>query len=119
MSAKDLTTEARLATGTYVEVGPIRDAVLAVVLSPDGPSWADICNRLGWARWRCTNGPGTPEHWSAETTRLKRTLGLVKAHGGRRPGGGAYPPRCYRCVTRDNAAKIIRAIGRDPWEFGL
>jgi hypothetical protein len=100
--------ESDLESGRMVECAPIREAVIALVFSEYGPSWTDLCRRLGWMEQR--------RDWNGvqgEVTRLKRTIGYV-------PGGGKGRGwKLRRLMTYDNAVKIVEAIDADPVDYGL
>jgi hypothetical protein len=80
-----------------IEVNQIQIAVLEAI--EKGDSYSRVCKRLGWV----------DERGKADTSRLQRSIGL------RTISGGYFG---HRMESR-TAVQIIRAIGRDPVEFGL
>ncbi len=88
--------------GEWLDNKPIREAVERA--EKLGMPKSLICERLGWTRVR-------KGRICMETSQLDRRIG-------RRPDtdrkGGVY---LSRTIHYDVAAKIIRAIDRDPWEF--
>jgi hypothetical protein len=96
--------------GGKVPNAAIREAVEAAIASGELRDYADLSERLGWSK-----GVNRPR----ETSRIRRMLGQMKAHGGRKTDGGAYPPRLYTAMPYEQAVAVVRAINRDPHEFDL
>ena len=88
---------------------PIREAVeyYAKITDPfiqhgEHYSYDKVARELGWFMRKIGKAI------QGDQRRVKRTLGITPEHG------------IYRqSMQYDNAVKIIRAIGRDPWEFDL
>ncbi len=68
---------------------------LARAVEESGVSYAEIAKRLGWVH--------------PDTQRVRASLGLRKASDG----------KTRVAIRYENAVKIIRAIGRDPVDYGL
>ncbi len=90
--------------GDWLDNKPIREAVEHA--ERHGMSKSLICERLGWTRTRRGKR-------SSETSQLDRRIGR-RADVGRQ--GEHY---LSRTIHYDVAVKIVRAIDRDPYEFGL
>ena len=79
----------------WLNIGPIREAVVRILSK--NTTKTEICNKLGWVS---NNG-------RSETSRLDQTIGIKNKFNNK------------KTMRYDNAVKIIRAIDRDPVEFGL
>ncbi len=90
------------ATGAWVENTPIREAVVAA--ASNGTTYCAISRRLGWTKKNRRNGK------AGDSTRLKRRVGLARE---------STTQTFTQMIRRDLAAEIVRAIDRDPVEFGL
>ena len=86
--------------------GPIRDAVQAAIQRGELQGYGELAVRMGAKS-------------SSEASRVQRSLGVMKAHGGRKADGGAYPPRMQTTMLYEQAVAIVRALGRSPVEFDL
>ena len=85
---------------------PIREAVEHAVASGDY-TYSSICRSLGWTRKRVKGGIG-------DTSRLKRGVGLLPSKD-----SSGNCTVFTRTMRYDNAVRVVRAIDRDPVEFGL
>jgi hypothetical protein len=81
-----------------VPIAPLREAFLRSGLTP-----SIVCYRLGW---ECKRSYGT----QADTTRLKRALGLL-------PESDKGRPRLRQRIGTDRAERIAEAIGVAYWEL--
>ena len=84
---------------------PIRRAVERYIR--EDHTWGEICRTLGWTR----TVDGKPD-----TTRLKRSLGLATE---KRRKNGKLKKLTTKSMNSKTAIQIIRAIERNPNEFGL
>jgi hypothetical protein len=69
-----------------------------------GETWTSLCYRIGWIEPRGI----------AETSRLKRRLGLMSIPR-RRPSLSM----CSRGLRYETALTLIEALNLDPMDFGL
>lgn len=84
--------------------GPTRAAVLEAISA--GASWSSSCRQLGWKKHRKRDP-------SEDVSRLKKMLGVAPYTDKRGPG------QFKRQLAYPVAVAIIRAIDRDPVDFGL
>jgi hypothetical protein len=90
-----------------ISVKPFRDACEEAVQTGQFSSWAALAVACGYERkLRGREGQG-------DMSRLKRTLGIY----GTSPSSRARYPRMG--IHAATALNIIRALGRDPVDFGL
>lgn len=89
----------------YVDVGP-----LAKAFEQSGLSASEVCRRLGPPYVKHQRGRSD----FPQTSTLKRTLGLMASHS-------SQNQQQYKSkkIHIDRASAIIRALDRDPYEFGL
>jgi hypothetical protein len=85
-------------------VEPFRLRYLELGLRP-----SVVAYRLGWLL-----GPGHKNASTADTTRLKRTLGLMAS-----PQSRGKPPCVRRKVTYEMAVQLADALEMEPHEAGV
>lgn len=95
---------------TLIDVAPFRERALEQV-ADGSASWSEMCVRLGWLRGGRRTSYNRPH--AADTTRLKRTLGLSEGMS-----HGTY--RGYRRhVSYDMALRLCDAMDLDPVDMDL
>lgn len=88
--------------------GEVPNAPIREAFEESGLNAATVCRRLGWV-----SSSGQPD-----TSRLQRRLGLrAGMKGGHGPARQSQAT--WAAVRYETAIAIVRAIDRDPVDFGL
>ena len=89
-----------------LDVAPFREAILKEI--EGGTTWSELCFRIGYTR----TDKSRPSGRSADTTRLQRLVGCREdiSHGKRHFRGA---------ISYETAVKIVKALERDPVDFGV
>lgn len=92
-------------------------ALLQAAILRSDVSLYRICMELGWTKRDSRSSlPGWSERRAADTTRLRRMVGLAPHHDRR---FGYTHGRVSRRINYDTAVRIALIIGVDPVDVGL
>lgn len=91
-----------------ISVEPLRKAVLKYIKDRE-MTYEEFCRQIDWLETRTRNGVTRTR---GDTRRLTRVLGLSEDTS---RGKSWY----HKEINYDTAVILVRAIGHDPWEYGI